>query len=85
MYSRPTAMAAAFINAVAKKINAGEVDHQTGKGNWIARRIAIDAEQGRKIGIVTDYDRSPRKPQPSMAAAMDRNISLTDGEEGHFD
>ena len=40
----PTNMAAAFINATVNKMKTEKVDHQTGKGNWIARRVVLNAE-----------------------------------------
>ncbi len=65
-------MASAFINATAKAINAGTVDHTTGKGTWVARRIAISAEQRPHLGIVTDFDRSPSKPR-KMGTVLDKS------------
>lgn len=70
MYQRPTSMASAFINATAKAINAGTVDHTTGKGHWVARRIAVSAEQRPHLGIVTDFDRSPSRPR-KMVKTLD--------------
>lgn len=72
MYQRPTSMTAAFINAAAKQINAGTVDHVRGTGNWVARRIAISAESRPNLGIVTDFDRSPSRPR-KMAKTLDPN------------
>ena len=81
MYQRPTAMAAALINATAKQINAGTVDHVRGTGNWVARRIAISAETRPSLGIVTDFDRSPSRPHkmiktldPSTITAINEGI-----------
>ena len=75
MYQRPTALAAALINATAKQINAGTVDHVRGTGNWVARRIAISAETRPSLGIVTDFDHSPRRPAPaSIVAAKKSNV-----------
>lgn len=73
MYQRPTALASALINATAKQINAGTVDHTTGKGHWVARRIAISAETRPNLGIVTDFDRSPprRAPKPTVQRLLD--------------
>lgn len=70
MYQRPTSMTAAFINAAAKQINAGTVDHVRGTGNWVARRIAISAESRPNLGIVTDFDRSPSRPR-KLAKTLD--------------
>lgn len=61
MYARPTTMAEAFINATAKLMREKKVDHQAGKGNWVARRVAIQADSGSKTGIVRDYDHWPKK------------------------
>ncbi len=72
MYQRPTSMASAFINATAKAINAGTVDHATGRGHWVARRIAISAEQRPHLGIVTDFDRSPSRPR-KMGKVLDKS------------
>lgn len=81
MYQRPTSMASAFINATAKAINAGTVDHVRGTGNWVARRIAISAESRPSLGIVTDFDRSPSRPRkmiktldPSTINAINEGI-----------
>ena len=70
MYQRPTSMTAAFINATAKAINTGKVDHVRGTGNWVARRIAISAESRPSLGIVTDFDRSPSRPR-KLAKTLD--------------
>ncbi len=72
MYQRPTALAAALINATAKQINAGKVDHVRGTGNWVARRIAISAEQRPHLGIITDFDRSPSRPR-KMSKVLDKS------------
>ena len=72
MYQRPTSMTAAFINAAAKQINAGTVDHVRGTGNWVARRIAISAESRPNLGIVTDFDRSPSRPR-KMGKVLDKS------------
>lgn len=80
MYQRPTSMAAAFINATAKQINAGTVDHVRGTGNWVARRIAISAESRPNLGIVTDFDRSPSRPR-KMDKVLDKS-TITAINEG---
>ena len=61
MYTRATTLSDAFLNAAVKKIQAGEVDANTGKGNWIARRTIIDAQQDRKIGLIREFDKRPIK------------------------
>ena len=43
---RNTNMANAFLRATIKQVDLGKVDHQRGTGNWVARRVAIKAEQG---------------------------------------
>ena len=43
---RNTNMANAFLRATLKHVDAGKVEHQHGTGNWVARRVAIKAEQG---------------------------------------
>ena len=72
MYQRPTSMAAAFINATAKAINTGKVDHARGIGNWVARRIAISAESRPNLDIVTNFDRSPSRPR-KMVKTLDQS------------
>jgi len=72
MYQRPTAMAAAFINATAKAINAGKVDHNKGTGHWVARRVAVSAETRPNLGIITDFDRSPSRPR-KMSKVLDKS------------
>lgn len=80
MYQRPTTMAAALINATAKQINAGTVDHTIGKGHWVARRIALSAESRPNLGIVTDFDRSPSRPH-KMGKVLDKS-TITAINEG---
>lgn len=73
MYQRPTALASALINATAKQINAGTVDHVRGTGNWVARRIAISAETRPNLGIITDFDRSPPRRAPKPSTVLDKS------------
>lgn len=60
-FTRPTALADAFMTATAKALRQGMIDPDKGKGNWIARRCAIDAQQERKIGLVHEMDKRPIK------------------------
>lgn len=55
MFKRPTTLAAAFVEAAAKNIKAGKVDHQ----HWVTRRVAMNATERGQFGIVTEYDRRP--------------------------
>lgn len=42
---RPSNMALAFANAVLKSDKIEKVDHVQGKGNWIARRVVLKADE----------------------------------------
>lgn len=65
MFQRPTSLADAFITAAVKH----KVDHQRGQGNWIARRAIQNTERPR-FGVVTEYDRSPKKTKKLDAPAI---------------
>lgn len=60
---RPTNMAEAFINAAVKAgVGTGKVDHQTGKGSWLARKVVINAtERSDRFGTVYEPDRLPQR------------------------
>lgn len=58
MYVRPTTMANAMVSAVIKA--AEKVDHQTGTGPWINRRIILNTER-KGFGLVNEFDHSPHK------------------------
>lgn len=45
-YVRATVMAEAFINAAVKQTRKEKVDHKTGQGSWIARRVMLNYERG---------------------------------------
>lgn len=61
MFHRPTTMAAAFINTTAQMIRTKKVDHQRGIGHWVARHVAERALTDNRFGIVTEYDKTPRR------------------------
>lgn len=44
---RNTNMALAFVNATVKSAKKEGLDVDKGKGNWIARRVAINADKPR--------------------------------------
>jgi hypothetical protein len=81
-------MAEAFITATAKAMQNNTVDHQSGKGNWIARRVALNATERGAFGIVTEFDRLPQrhpaavqtKPKITMSQSLDRAAALLDAE-----
>ncbi len=57
MFVRPTALAAAFVNAAVKhREELTKVDHQ----RWIARRVAANTER-KGFGLVTEFDQRPNK------------------------
>lgn len=57
MFTRPTALAAAFVTAAADSIIKGEVSND----KWIARVVAHNATERGRFGMVTEYDRRPGK------------------------
>lgn len=66
MFTRATTLADAFITATAKKMKTEKVDHQTGAGNWIARKVILNTERG-KFGTVTEFDKRPVDPRKKAA------------------
>lgn len=68
MFKRATSMADAFITAAAREINTGKVDHQTGKGNWVTRRVALNATERGQFGMTTEYDHWPKRDKPVVQA-----------------
>jgi hypothetical protein len=62
MFTRPTTLAAALVAATIKQAEKERIDPNTGKGNWIARRVALDIDHHEKAYVVREYDRSPPKP-----------------------
>jgi hypothetical protein len=77
MFKRPTSFADAFVSAVVKTTKAEKVDHTTGQGNWIARRVILNAERPG-FGMVTEYD---KRPVPTHKSDTDISASLLDSED----
>ncbi len=63
MFTRPTALAAALVAATIKQAEKERIDPNTGKGNWIARKVVLDIEHHEHAFVVREYDLSPPKPQ----------------------
>ena len=74
MFQRPTTLAGAFVAAAAKQMHAGKVDHQAGKGSWVARKVLLNTE---RVGfaVITEYDKSPKKPKNTLDAAAIKGIN----------
>jgi hypothetical protein len=71
MFTRPTTLAAALINAVAKNPDQlNKVDHQ----RWIGRRVALNCER-TGFAVVTEYDRSPKKEKNTLSASAIKGIN----------
>lgn len=76
MFKRPTTMANAFITATVKQIKAGKVDHVKGTGNWVARHVAVSAEERPTFGLVTEFDKRPPPPIRTVPMSQKRTASV---------
>ena len=83
MYRRPTSIADAFITAAIKAgVGTSKVDHQRGTGNWIARKVALNATERGEFGTVVEQD---RRPVPPKLRHLDGERRIEAGEEGYVD
>lgn len=74
MFQRPTTLAAAFVSAAAKQMHAGKVDHQRGKGSWVARKVLLNTERPG-FAVITEFDKSPKKAKSTLSAAAIKGIN----------
>jgi hypothetical protein len=74
MFTRPTTMAEAFLNATVKQIQTGKVDHVKGTGNWIARHVAVTAQTREGFGLVREYDKRPQAPNKGGIKTLPEHI-----------
>lgn len=85
MFTRATTMADAFLTATAKLMqdNKGDkkVDHHTGTGHWVARRVALQAESSNKSCLIREYDKRPIPPKrlfPVTASNKEQPVEFED-------
>lgn len=59
-FNRPTTLSAALVQALVALSKAEMIDPATGKGNWIARRVALNCERPG-FGVKHERDNRPVK------------------------
>lgn len=77
MFTRATTLADAFVNAVVKTTKAEKVDHNTGQGNWIARRVILNAERPG-FGMVKEFDKRPHVVKDHIKASLEDSEDTID-------
>lgn len=83
MFTRPTSLAAAFMKAAIKVDHQQPLDLQKGSGNWVARRVALNATERGQFGMTTEYDKRPTPPK--MRAALEHDTPRLSHEEDFSD
>lgn len=78
MFKRHTSMAAAFIKATIKVDHQQPLDLHKGRGNWVARRVALNATERGQFGMTTEDDKRPIPPQHRMEAKLSHEEDLSD-------